>query len=65
MIYLTQLNCEVMLMKKIEIDRLASRIKSLRQKVIEIKGKSVFDVVNSDIKQPKIRRIKDVKLLEK
>ena len=54
-----------MLMKKIEIDRLASRIKSLRQKVIEIKGKSVFDVVNSDIKRPKIRRIKDVKLLEK
>ena len=51
-------------MKKIEIDRMMTKIQKLRQKVIEIKGKSVFDVVNSEVKQPKIRRIKNVKVLE-
>ncbi len=51
-------------MKKIEIDRMMTKIQKLRQKVIEIKGKSVFDVVNAEVKQPKIRRIKNVKVLE-
>lgn len=51
-------------MKKIEIDRMMTKIQKLRQKVIEIKGKSVFDVVNSEAKQPKIKRIKNVKVLE-
>lgn len=51
-------------MKKITIDKLATKILRLRQRVVEIKGISVFDEVNKAVKQPKVRRLKNVKVLE-
>jgi hypothetical protein len=55
---------EEKLMKKITIDKLATKILQLRQRVIEIKGMSVFEEVNKAVKHPKVRRLKDVKALE-
>ena len=51
-------------MKKITIDKLATKILQLRQRVVEIKGMSVFEEINKAVKRPKVRRLKDVKVLE-
>lgn len=51
-------------MNTVSIDKLTDKISQLRHKVIEIKGISVFNEVDNSLRQPKERRLKDVKVLE-